>query len=156
MLQNYPLKKTLVWSFKYDINKAVLSMKAIISIVRTSYNKTLLTWDSTRERVGRRTGEGGRRSSKGSHGRRAAKRREGVVEVCSPRARWGGGRLVLLQLGGIRSVVTDVRCGYGGVGVWRRGVLWPILHRRAFVLFALNAAHRLALPGQTQHTQPSL
>lgn len=121
-------------------------MKTVIS------NKPLLTWDSTRERVGHRTREGGRRPSKGSHGRRrAAKRREGVVKVCSPRAWWGGGRLILLQLGGIRSIVTYMRCGGGGVGIWHRGVFWPILHRRAFVLFALYAAHRLALPGKTQH-----
>lgn len=113
-------------------------------------SSALLTWDSTRERVGHRTREG--RPSEGSHGRRgAAKRREGVVEVRSPGAWWGGGRLILLQLGGIRSVGTYVGCGGGGVGVGHRGILRPILHRRAFVLFALYAAHRLALPGQTQH-----
>lgn len=128
----------------------MLSIKTIISIIMSSYNQTLLTWDSSRKRVGHRTGEGGWCPSKGSHGRRATKRREGVVEVCSPRA-WGGGRLVLLQLGGIRSVVTYVRCGYGGVWVWHCWILWPILHRRAFVLFALNATHCLALHGQTQH-----
>lgn len=131
-----------------NIKKAMLSMK-------TSVNKTLLTWDSTREGVGHRTGEGGRRPSEGSHGRRgAAKRREGVVEVYSPRAWWGGGGLILLQLGGIWSVVSYLRCGGGGVGVWHRGIFWTILHRGTLVLFALYAAHRLACL-ERQNTEPS-
>lgn len=135
-----------------NIKRAVLPWRQSPAFQRYLTITTLLTWDGTREGVGHRTREGGRRPSKGSHGRWGpTERRECVVEVYSPSAWWGGGRLILLQLGGIRSVVTYVRCGGCGVGVWHRGIFWPILHRRAFFLFALYAPHRLALPGQTTH-----
>lgn len=57
--------------------------------------------------------------------------------------------LILLQLGGVWSVVAYVRRGGCSAGVRHGGIFGPILHRRAFFLFALHAAHCPALPGQT-------
>lgn len=103
-----------------------------------------LTWNGPGERIGHWTCEGRWHPSEGSHCRwRSAKRRD-----C-----WRRWRDLVLQLSGIRPVMTHLRGGWGGVGVRHHGVFWTVLHCGAFFLFALYAAHGYAHLTRNQRTQ---
>lgn len=112
-----------------------------------------LTWNGPGEGIGHWTSEGRWHPSEGSHGRwRSTERRDCVVEVHAHVAwrRWGD---LVLQLSGIRPVMTHLRGGCGGIGVRHHGVFWTVLHCGAFFLFALYAAHGYACLTRNQRTQ---